>query len=119
MVVERSAEPGGAVHLTFRGRATLPEAAECHAALSSGLATDGRLVLDVSGIETCDASFLQLLAAARKSAAARGLTLAWSDGPAPVLRAAAEACGLTFPAGGEGEDARGESQAAFWRGLPG
>ncbi len=119
MVVERTAEPGGAVRLTFRGRATLPEAAECQAALGSGLAAGARIVLDASGVEACDASFLQLLAAARKSAAARGLTLAWSDESAPVLRAAAEACGLTFPAGGEGEDAEGESQAAFWRGLPG
>lgn len=116
MVVERSAEPGGAIRLAFRGRVALPEAAECHAALVSGLAADERLVLDASEVEACDASFLQLLSATRRSAAARGRALAWSDRPAPRLRAAAEACGLTAPAG---EGAEAEVEAAFWRGLPG
>ena len=73
---------------------TIPFAAEAHATLAQAIqATTGTLVLELSGVSEFDSAGLQLLLAARRSLAERGLALRLAA-PSDVVQDALRVFGL-------------------------
>lgn len=96
----------GATALEFSGSATIRQAAEAHARLTSALAGDGPLALDVSGVTAADLAFVQLIESARLSFAEAGRDLTLVAPAGGALRDVLERGGLLAGA----DDARRQ----FW-----
>lgn len=88
-----------------QGDLTLPFAAEQRGELLEMMASASRVEIDLQAIDEIDLSGVQILLAARASAAAQGKHLALTRAPAETFAAMLERGGLL-----EGDDLR-----AFWR----
>lgn len=75
------------------GRLTFSQAGRLHSALLEAIAGDGRVDLFLHDVEEADLSFLQLLCAAHRTAAAQGavFTLGGLDSAGPIRRLIHEA----------------------------
>ncbi|HEY6872322.1 MAG TPA: STAS domain-containing protein [Geobacteraceae bacterium] len=87
ITVEHAA--GGTTVIRAAGSGTVHCAGELHAALAAAFAAPAGVVLEVSGVEEIDASFLQILCAAGKSAAGGTFRLEGCAGPLARMFAAA------------------------------
>lgn len=74
--------------------ATLACISEWHLRLLSGLSNGDGLVLDGSGVEDVDTAFLQLLVAAQRNAASRGVGFRLAPRPSRILAETFERMGL-------------------------
>lgn len=83
---------GGAAVLSCSGG---PDAAGAREALLAGLAHGAGVTLDLDGAAGVDLALLQVLVAAGRTYAARGLPLAHKNGPPPALAALAARAGIT------------------------
>ena len=70
--------------LKLSGELTIRRADELHRLFVEAAGQEGGLVLDLSGVEQCDAAGLQLICALRKTLAGRGSSLRVSAIPAAV-----------------------------------
>lgn len=89
----------GQARLTRAGAADAdpagPDAADAREALLAGLAHGTGLVMDLGGGAPADLALVQVLVAAGRSFAARGLGLAHENGPPPALAETAARAGIT------------------------
>jgi len=93
----------------FDGSLTLPRAEAIRSTLAAALDDGAPIAIDCGGATDVDVSFIQLLLAARRSAAQRGASLALAAPAAGVLRTALERGGfLTATSQG------GASDSDFW-----
>jgi hypothetical protein len=88
------ASAAGADRLALAGDRNLENAAATRLELARRLQPGVRLELDLADVAEADLSLLQLVLAARRTAAATGGALALRPAPAPAVRALAEAAGL-------------------------
>ncbi|RCK79105.1 MAG: hypothetical protein OZSIB_0447 [Candidatus Ozemobacter sibiricus] len=96
---------GGGV-LRLQGEIGLEQAKTVHHALVQALSQTSRLLIDLSQVTTVDLTLVQLLLAARRSAAEQGKALCLrAPGPSPIVQQTAAAAG--FP-----------MTAHAWLGLP-
>ena len=75
-VMSKTGKSGGAGALAFSGAATVRTVETLRSALLAAMREHAAVELDCSGIDEVDVSFIQLLLAARRSAASRGQALA-------------------------------------------
>ncbi|MGH7035184.1 MAG: STAS domain-containing protein [Stellaceae bacterium] len=95
--------------LRFDGSLTLPRAETIRSILAGALDEGGGVAIDCEGATEVDVSFIQLLLAARRSAAHRGASLALAAPAAGALRTALERGGF-LTAASKG----GASDSDFW-----
>ena len=95
--------------LRFDGSLTLPRADAIRSILAAALDAGAPIAIDCDGATEVDVSFIQLLLAARRSAAHRGAALALAAPAAGALRAALERGGF-LTAASKG----GASDSDFW-----
>jgi anti-anti-sigma regulatory factor len=81
------------------GELTVPRSREVRESLLKALGEVGTVFLKVDRVEEVDASFLQVVCAAHRSAVARGAHLAFSAGVSPAVREAARFCGYDLRRG--------------------
>jgi anti-anti-sigma regulatory factor len=60
----------------LEGSITIAGMADAHQALLAAMATDGSLTIDIGGVSEADLTFVQLIEAARRSAAKAGRSIA-------------------------------------------
>jgi hypothetical protein len=94
--------------LAITGAHSLERAAETQRLVAERLRPGVTLVLDLGGLTEADLSLLQIVIAARRTAAALGATLALAAGPMPAMAALVEAAGLRAD----------EAERTFWNGMP-
>ncbi|MCW2244425.1 ABC-type transporter Mla MlaB component [Azospirillum fermentarium] len=82
------------VVIGFSGALTIREAEEVFGRLREALETSERVEIDCSGVTEADITFIQLILAARTSAAAAGKTLMMSGPAGGALLDALAVCGL-------------------------
>lgn len=82
------------VVLGFSGALTIREAEEVYARLRDALLSSERIEIDCSGVTEADITFIQLVLAARISAAAAAKTLTLTGPAQGVLRDALDVAGL-------------------------
>jgi anti-sigma B factor antagonist len=98
--------------LRISGRMDIAAAGALRKALANSIQGQQQTVVDLSGVEACDAAGLQLLCAAKKTAAAAGVSFRLVDVSPAVLEASAAlglapqefgccACGGSVEKGGE------------------
>lgn len=81
--------------LRLQGEIGLEQAKTVHQALVQALAQTSHLLIDLSQVATVDLTFVQLLLAARRSAAEQGKTLCLlAPGPGPIVQQTAAAAGF-------------------------
>jgi anti-anti-sigma regulatory factor len=95
--------------LRFDGSLTLPRAETIRSILAAALDEGAPIAIDCDGATEVDVSFIQLLLAARRSAAHRGASFALAAPAAGTLRAALERGGFLIAAS---KDAASDSD--FW-----
>ena len=93
--------------IAFAGSQTVANVEEACDRLRAVLAEDGPVEIDLSAVTEADLAFVQLLLAARRSAATRKVPLSWRGPFAPVsqvvARAGLGAANLLDPIEGEQE----------------
>jgi hypothetical protein len=82
------------VTVTFSGAATIRQVDEIADRLGQALARSGPILLDCSGLEEVDFSFIQLVVAAQKQAARQGTSLAMASPARGALLDALAVCGV-------------------------
>jgi len=95
--------------LRFDGSLTLPKAEAIRSVLAAALDKGGVVAIDCGAATEVDVSFIQLLLAARRSAAQRGASLALVAPATGALRAALERGGFLTAA-----SKSGASDGDFW-----
>jgi|SRR5690348_9466080 len=95
--------------LRFDGSLTLAKAEAIRAALAAALDAGAPIAIDCGGATDVDVSFIQLVLAARRSAAQRGASFALATPAAGPLRAALERGGFLTATSQDGA-----SDSDFW-----
>jgi ABC-type transporter Mla MlaB component len=80
--------------IEFSGSCKVDRVAELKDLLCSALEQSGEVELDVSGVESCDATLIQLLCSAQKTAAQSGKTLTVLESPSEPFRSLLQESGL-------------------------
>jgi hypothetical protein len=93
----------------FSGTMSVVQAEECHERLASALATGNPVAVDCGEVVEADVCFIQLLIAARTSAARRGVSFSLKQPLGPGLTAALQRGGFISEPLLPGEE--------FWAGV--
>jgi anti-anti-sigma regulatory factor len=88
-------EADGASRFVLSGNCTVEEASDASQALAKALAENDAVILDISGVEYADITFVQLLLAAAQAAADRGKRLELSGEPSQAAQDALRLSGVT------------------------
>ena len=80
--------------IEFSGSCMVDRITELKDLLGSALEQSGEVQLDVSGVESCDVTLIQLLCAAQKTAAQSGKTLTVLGSPSEAFRSLLQESGF-------------------------
>ena len=94
------------IYVTLSGGITIAGIGAAHAEMMTALRGPGPVVVDISGVTEADLTFVQMLEAARRSAAEAGLDLALAQPAGPAVKE-------ILQRGGFLDDAESD-RAIFW-----